>query len=177
MQLLEETLGISVNFTAAGGSVGVYDRVGAGPADASLEIWNYAENAAARDRWKCRPSCTPTLPAQETECVNERTHKFGGDEMLFVARAQGATAHDTELALLDHWASYTTNAANLARLPPADFLVADAPTLPCHELYCSADGRFYPSVCGGDRMGRGTRGNASTAAAAGCRAVFAAFPE
>jgi hypothetical protein len=119
----------------------------------------------------------------------------------FVAAPAGTVLGNSAANLLDHWASFTADrSATLARLPPADFEVAGAPPVSCAESFCSADGRFYPSRCGGDPSGNGAAstqanlplcvdfgslltdcscfqsGDLTTAVANGCRVVFGPPP-
>ena len=135
------------------------------------------------DFWLCDSVCggaglADTNRGNEThpaKCVSLLPQGFGGREMIFIGRAVGTTPSDTEQAALDHWASYL-NPAVLARLPPANFTLPNAPLLSCTNKFCAADGRFYPSRCGGDGTGMGTSGDLATAAANGCRVVFADQP-
>ena len=86
--------------------------------------------------------------------MSELYHSAASTEFIAVARPPGTPAEDTGASLLDHWASYAGSPATLARLPPADFAVAGLPHLPCAWPFCSVDGRFYPSRCGGDSTGQ-----------------------
>ena len=72
-----------------------------------------------------------------------------------------------EQALLAHarYCKELTGLSDASMLP-------DAPIMACTREFCSADGRFYPSRCGGDGLGTGTSGDLTTAAANGCRVIF-----
>ena len=106
--------------------------------------------------------------------VRWRFQGYGGDEMLYVGRPAGISADSIELEMFfDHWAAFL-DSKTLIRVPPANLstIVSGAPPICCNHTYCSADGRFYPSRCGGDRSGTGSSGNLTTAAENGCRVVF-----
>ena len=100
--LLSETLGVHVNYTENTFSAGAFERIGAGPADAGLEIWPEGRAGdAARDVWLC-DSGGATRAVGSGHCLLEVSQGYGGFETVYVGRPVGIARASTEQALLDH---------------------------------------------------------------------------
>ena len=171
--LIEEGLGDPVVLHPYGAGSEVYDRVANGSkiVDANMEVWP-SSKLVARSRWTCKAGYT-----HSTNCsIEQQLGISGSSAQTFAAPKEGGRGSLD----LDYWKRYTQpNSAVMRALPPADFSVPSLPRERCRSKICSADGRFYPSVCGGDARGildvhthMGSKGNSTTAAAAGCKAYF-----
>ena len=100
--LLSETLGVHVNYTENTFSAGAFERIGAGPADAGLEIWPEGRAGdAARDVWLCG-SAAAASTVGSGHCLLEVSQGYGGFETVYVGRPAGIARASTEQALLDH---------------------------------------------------------------------------
>ena len=132
--------------------------------DANVEVWPSSKQTA-RSKWMCKAGYTSS-----TGCAIEQQLGISGSTaQMFAAPKDGGRGSLD----LDYWKRYTQpNSAVMRSLAPADFSVPSLPREHCTSTICSADGRFYPSVCGGDARGMGSMGNSTTAAAAGCKAYF-----
>lgn len=161
--LIEETLGVPVKISEHPGGAALYARVTSGAVDANLEVWRSSKMDA-----RALSVCTRE---RTSDCAVEGLHDFSGNTaMSFAAPAAG---WDTAGLDLDFWRRYMDPAtAPMQAMPPANFTAPGKTRLGCTTDLCSADGRFYPTVCGGDPTGMGGSGDSDTAATAGCKAYF-----
>ena len=162
--LIEEAMGTPVVLHCEGlacdaGSA-IYQRVAERTVDANMEAWAGSKQAA-RSQWLCKYRTGP--------CAVEQFHTYtGSSAQTFAASPTGVTVPDQ-----DYWKRYMTSSTPaMQALPPPDFTAPGYDREVCTKQICSADGRFYPTVCGGSAQGLGTSGNSTTAAAAGCKAYF-----
>jgi|EP01047_Picozoa_sp_COSAG01_P039132 hypothetical protein len=174
--LLEEALGQQVVFDTRGWlagqpevtqwSEGWFERLVNGSLSANLEVWT---TAAPRQRSLNKFRCASNYvhgSAPLARCVHEQFHGYEGTSAQFyAAQPPGGSVPD-----FDYWRRFTDrNSAPMLALPPANFTANQTqyPRYLCPATSgCAADGRFYPTVCGGKN------GTAETAAAAGCKAFF-----
>ena len=199
--LLQEGLGQRVLVTPCCGSPTVdstnwtpewMSRLANGSLSANLEVWTTGTHKQAamagsvphnhnHNPGICPPDSfgQPTFTSSDNgPCVMEVGHTYSGTSaQTYVAQATSNSLVDT-----DYWPIFTeftdNTSAQMLALPPANFTVNETrfPRHICSNLTapagetnkCAPDGRFYPTVCGG------ITGNLETAAAAGCKAFFAA---
>jgi len=164
MQLMEETLGLSVDVLDGTGGTSVYENVARGTVDANLEVWRGLKDRSL--------ACTSACDASDEGsfgCAQERFHDFMGHVGQYVSYRNSSIVQSH---LIDFWRSFL-NPETLRLVPSANFSAeAGLPVRTCTDEHCTADGKHYPARCGGDGLGQGTAGDMTTALARGCRVYF-----